>query len=61
LTPAVTARQIFQHLSPYDLERVTFQMPDGLRIVAVYIDSDTTGGAVITLADALQGEAEIVF
>jgi len=38
-------------LSPYDLERVTFQMPDGLPITAVYIDTDTRGGAVITMSD----------
>jgi|GEM_PF-2347369 len=48
----VTAKQIFQHLSPYDLERVTFRMPDGLPVVAVYIDKDMQGGAVITLSDA---------
>lgn len=53
MTEAVTAKQIFQHLSPYDLERVTFRMPDGLPVVAVYIDTDTHGGAVITLSDAL--------
>jgi hypothetical protein len=35
----VTAKQIIQHLSPYDLNRVTFQMPDGLPIVAVYVDT----------------------
>ena len=51
MTGAVTAKQLIQHLWPYDLERVTFQMPDGLPIVAAYIDTDTTGGAVITLSD----------
>jgi len=49
----VTAKQIFQHLSPYDLERVTFRMPDGLPVVAIYVDTDTQGGAVITLSDTL--------
>ncbi len=53
MTEAVTAKQIFEHLSPYDLERVTFQMPDGLAVVAVYIDTDTEGGAIITLSDVL--------
>ena len=48
---AVTAKQLIQHLSPYDLERVTFQMADGLPVVAVYVDTDETGGAVITLSD----------
>jgi hypothetical protein len=28
-------------------------MPDGLPIIAAYIDTDTTGGAVITLSDEL--------
>jgi hypothetical protein len=51
MTGAVTAKQLIQHLSPYDLNRVTFQMPDGLPIVAAYIDTDMTGGAVITLSD----------
>lgn len=49
MASAVTAKQILKHLSPFDLERVTFQMPDGLPITAVYIDTDATGGAVITL------------
>ena len=53
MTEAVTAKQIFEHLSPYDLERVTFQMPDGLAVVAVYIDTDTQGGAIVTLSDVL--------
>ena len=48
---AVTAKQLIQHLSPYDLERVTFQMADGLPVVAVYVNTDETGGAVITLID----------
>ena len=51
MTAAVTAKQIFQHLSPYDLERVTFQMPDGLPILVAYIDTDMRGGAIITLSD----------
>jgi hypothetical protein len=49
---AVTAKQIFQHLSPYDLERVTFRMPDGLPVVTVYIDTDMEGGAIITMSDS---------
>lgn len=52
MTEAVTAKQIFRHLSPYDPERVTFRMPDGLPVVAVYIETDMQGGAVITLSDA---------
>ncbi len=48
---AVTAKQVFDHLSPYELSRVTFQMPDGLPITAVHIETDETGGAVITLSD----------
>ena len=47
----VTAKQILQHLSPYDLDRVTFQMPDGLPIVAVYMDTGQDGSAVITISD----------
>jgi hypothetical protein len=49
----ITAKQIFQHLSPYDLECVTFRMPDGLPIVAVYVDTDAQGGAIITMSDTL--------
>jgi len=60
MSEVVTAKQMFEHLSHYDLERVTFQMPDGLPIVAVYIDTDTTGGAVITLSD-VHIEPEILF
>ena len=48
---AVTAKQLLERLSSYDLERVTFCMPDGLPIVAAYIDKDLKGGAVITLSD----------
>jgi hypothetical protein len=51
MTEAVTAKQLIRHLSPYDLERATFQMADGLPVVAVYVDTDETGGAVITLSD----------
>lgn len=51
MAEAVTAKQILQHLSLYDLERVTFRMPDGLPVMAVYVDTDTRGGAVITLSD----------
>ncbi len=55
----VTAKEILSHLSPYDLsrlspydlDRVTFQMADGLPVVAVYVDTDENGGAVITLSD----------
>jgi len=53
MTEVVTAKQLIQHLSPYDLERVTFQMPDGLPITAMQIDTDEQGGAVITLSDEL--------
>lgn len=55
MSEVVTAKQIFQHLSPYDLERVTFQMPDGLPAEAVYIDTNENGGAVITVSDELPG------
>ncbi len=51
MADAVTAQQIFSHLSHYDLSRVTFQMPDGLPVIAVYVDTDEQGGAVITLSD----------
>ena len=51
MADGVTAQQILGHLSPYDLNRVTFQMPDGLPVVAVYVDTDEKGGAVITLSD----------
>ena len=51
MTEPVTAHQILSHLSPYDLRRVTFQMPDGLPIIAVQINTDEQGGAVITLSD----------
>lgn len=51
MSEPVTAKQIIQHLSPYDLERVTFQTPDGLPIVAMYVDTDEEGGAVITMSD----------
>lgn len=50
-TEAVTAKQLFEHLSPYDLGSVTFQMADGLPVVAVYIDTDMQGGAVVTVSD----------
>lgn len=56
MADAVTAQQIFRHLSPYDLSRVTFQMPDGLPVVAVYVDTDEQGGAVITLSDREDGD-----
>jgi hypothetical protein len=51
MTEAVSAKKIFERLTPYDLERVTFQMPDGLPVTSVTIDTDETGGAVITLGD----------
>lgn len=57
MSEAVTAKQLFQHLSPYDLKRVTFQMSDGLPILAVYIDTDMMGGAVITMGDLLNDES----
>lgn len=53
MTEPVTAQQIFRHLSLYDLNRVTFQMADGLPVIAVYIDPDEKGGAVITVSDQL--------
>lgn len=43
MADAVTAQQIFSHLSHYDLSRVTFQMPDGLPVIAVYVDTDEQG------------------
>ena len=52
MTQAISAKQIFERLTPYDLNRVTFQMPDGLPIVMVAIDTDETGGAIVTLSDA---------
>ena len=48
---SVTAKQLIEHLSPYNIERVRFQMPDGLPVIAVYIDTDEEGGAMITLSD----------
>ncbi len=51
MTESVTAKQLIEHLSPYDLDRVRFQMADGLPVVAVYIDTDEEGGAMITLSD----------
>lgn len=56
MTQAISAKQIFDRLSPYDLNRVIFQMPDGLPITAVAIDTDETGGAIITLSDMLPEE-----
>jgi len=53
MADAVTAQQMLSHLSPYDLSRVTFQMADGLPVVAVYVNTDGQGGAVITLSDAV--------
>ena len=40
MTEFVTASPLLEHLSPYDLDRVRFQMADGLPVVAVYIDTD---------------------
>jgi hypothetical protein len=51
MTEAVTAKQLFQHLSPYDLDRVIFQMPDGLPVKVIYVDTDERGGAVVTVSD----------
>jgi hypothetical protein len=51
LVETITAKQIIERLSPFKLDRVTFQMPDGLSVVAAYIDTDGSGGAVITLSD----------
>jgi len=56
MSAPITAKQLIRHLSPYDMSRVTFQMADGLPIVAAYIDTDETGGAVITLSDQLNEE-----
>ena len=47
----------FEELCP-DLERVTFQMPDGLPILAVHIDTDMMGGAVITMGDLLMSQTD---
>lgn len=49
---AITAKQIFDRLQPYDLARVTFRTPDGLPILAACIDTDTQGGAIVILSDA---------
>ena len=57
MSKGVTAKQLIQHLSPYDLERVTFQTPDGLPIIAVYIDTDVKGGAVVIMSDLLKDES----
>lgn len=43
MSPLVTAKQILQHPSLYDVERVTCQTPDDLPITAVFIDTDTAG------------------
>ena len=51
MAEAVTVQQLLNELSPYDLGRITFQMPDGLPVVAVYVDTDGHGGVVITLSD----------
>ena len=61
MSEAVTARQILQHLSPYDLDRVTFQMPDGLPIVAVYVDTRLDGSAVITISDQTPEENDEIW
>jgi hypothetical protein len=47
----ITAKQIIKRLSPYNLDRVTFRLPDGLPVVVAFIDTDEEGGAVITLSD----------
>ena len=59
MADAVTAQQIFSHLSPYDLSRVTFRMADGLPVVAVYVDTDEQGGAVITLSDEVEEDLHL--
>lgn len=51
MSPLVTAKQILQHPSLYDLERVSFQTPDDLPTTAVFIDTDTTRGAGISFSD----------
>jgi len=61
MTEPLTAQQIVSHLSPYDLNRVTFQMPDGLPILAAYIDTDAKGGAVITISDQINDEQIFAF
>jgi hypothetical protein len=53
----ITAKQILERLSPYKLDSVTFEMPDGLPVIAAYIDIDRKGGPVIILSD---GESEAV-
>jgi hypothetical protein len=55
MSEAVTAKQLFEQLSSYDLDRVVFQMPDGLPIEVAHIEADELGGAVITMSD--QSEA----
>jgi hypothetical protein len=61
MAEAVTARQILHHLSPYDLDRVTFQMPDGLPVVAVYVDTGLDGSAVITISDQTPEENDEIW
>ena len=51
MTESITAKQLIERLSPYDLDRVSFQMPDGLPIVAVYVDTGEDGSALITISD----------
>jgi hypothetical protein len=51
MSEAVTAKQLIEQLSAYDLSRITFQMPDGLPVTALYVDTNERGQTVITLSD----------
>jgi hypothetical protein len=61
MTESITAKQLIERLSPYDLDRVTFQMPDGLPIVAAYVDARLDGSAVVTVADHAPEENDAIW